>query len=228
MRLRERHEHPGVVSRPQNLREAQVRAGLAIVVVRINEVDPDALEALQTFPRTVVARERGAHLRVVQRHGAQENATAVQIEVAAIDPEFAKAESDAEGRVQDAACFLGERNGNFVQVLRRVNIPEHVRFPALDNGDASRLERRAREWFARELLHEPAILGDTGSDSVLPVHRDSLQCRVKRDLRFAHGCVHLHVGDARAGRCADEKHIAAQATPGHSASGFARGVGVGE
>ena len=51
VRLRERHEHPHVVRRPQDLREAHVGTRLAAIVVRVDEVDAEALEALHGLPR---------------------------------------------------------------------------------------------------------------------------------------------------------------------------------
>ena len=49
VRLRQRHQHPRVVRRAQDLREAQVRAGLAAVVVRVDEVDAETLEAQEAL-----------------------------------------------------------------------------------------------------------------------------------------------------------------------------------
>ena len=74
MRLRERDEHAHVVGGPQDLREAQVRAGLAAVVVGVDEVDAEALEPLQALAGRRVAGQRGADLGVVERNGGEEDA----------------------------------------------------------------------------------------------------------------------------------------------------------
>ena len=63
VRLGERDEHAHVVRRPEDLREAQVGAGLAAVVVRVDEVDAEALEPLQALAGRVVAGQRRADLR---------------------------------------------------------------------------------------------------------------------------------------------------------------------
>ena len=72
VRLRQRHQHPRVIRRAQDLREAQVRARLAAVVVGVNEIDPETLEAQQALLGRLVGRQRGAHLGVVQRHQRQD------------------------------------------------------------------------------------------------------------------------------------------------------------
>ena len=69
VRLREGNQHSDVVGRSQDFREAQMRPRLAIVVVRIDKVDAEALEPEQTFPRRRVSGLCGADRGVVQRHG---------------------------------------------------------------------------------------------------------------------------------------------------------------
>src|SRR5262245_36075094 len=100
-----------------------MRAGIAIIVVRVNEIDADALEALQTFARGVVGCERRANLRIVDRDGAQKDAAAVQIKIAAINPEFPKAKAGLKITVEHSATPVAERNGNVIQVLNRMQIP---------------------------------------------------------------------------------------------------------
>src|ERR1041385_6166286 len=83
VRLRERDQRSLVVSRAQNFLEAEMRAGFASVVVRVNEIDANALEPLESFARTVVGREGRADLCVVEWNATQENSGTVQIKVAA-------------------------------------------------------------------------------------------------------------------------------------------------
>jgi hypothetical protein len=59
VRLRQRHEHAHVVRGPQHFRETDMRAGLAAIVVGVDEVDAEALEALQGFPSALVGRGPG-------------------------------------------------------------------------------------------------------------------------------------------------------------------------
>ena len=56
MRLRQRHQYPRVVRGAQDFREAQVRAGLAAVVVRVHKVDPKTLEAQEALLGRCVGR----------------------------------------------------------------------------------------------------------------------------------------------------------------------------
>src|SRR5262245_7175123 len=100
MRLRERDEHPFIVGRPENFGEAQMRARLAPVVVSVDEVDAKILEPFETLLGTLVSRPGGANLRVVERDRTQENATAVQIEVASVDPELTESETFGQSRIQ--------------------------------------------------------------------------------------------------------------------------------
>ncbi len=51
MRLGERHQHAHVVGRPEDLAVAQVRARIAIIVVRVHKVDTQALEPLERLAR---------------------------------------------------------------------------------------------------------------------------------------------------------------------------------
>ena len=70
VRLRQCDEHSNIVRGAQDFLEAEMRTRLAAIIVRIDEVDSDALEPLQAFPCAIVSRQRSAHLRVVQRDGA--------------------------------------------------------------------------------------------------------------------------------------------------------------
>ena len=72
VRLGEGDEHPHVVRGPQDLREAQVGARLAAVVVRVDEVDAEALQAQQALlraPRRWPARRRPGRCPAGRRRG---------------------------------------------------------------------------------------------------------------------------------------------------------------
>ncbi len=68
VRLRQSDQHPRVIGGAQNFCKAQMRAGFAVVIVGVNEVDPKTLQAQQTLPGSGVSRQRRSHLGVVQRH----------------------------------------------------------------------------------------------------------------------------------------------------------------
>src|SRR5678815_1978160 len=133
-----------------------MRAGFAAVVVCVNEIDPDALEPLQTFPRAVVSCQKRADLRVVQGHRAQENARAVQVKVPTVDPEFAVTERNPKVCVQHTAV-LYQRKGDFKLIGGRVNVPKRIRFPLLREDDPSADEVAAFERGTRELPELAAI-----------------------------------------------------------------------
>ena len=99
MGLRERHQHAGVVRRAQDFGETQMRAWFATVIVRIDKVDAEALEAQQALLRRRVGRRRGPDLRVVEGHQGQVKPRAVEVEVAALNPEFAETERCGRRRV---------------------------------------------------------------------------------------------------------------------------------
>ena len=217
VRLREGDEHPHVVRRPQDLREAQVRARLAAVVVRVDEVDAEALEPQQALPRRLVVRQRGPDLGIVQRHGGEEDAGAVEVEVPAVDPELAEAEAHGMAGVQHLAPGVQQRELQVVHVLRRMEVPELLGLPLLGEGDAAVLEVAPLERLAGELPDAASVVRDPGTQRVLSVRSQALQRGVERDLPLAHRRVHLHVGDARARRRADQVDVAAQAAPRHRA-----------
>ena len=130
MRLGERDEHAHVVGGPQDLGEAQVRARLAAVVVGVNHVDAEALEPLQALAARLVTGQRGADQGIVERDGGQEDARAVQVEVAAVDPELAEPESHVEGGIEHLALFASSNERlSGIHVPRRVQVPEPVGLP---------------------------------------------------------------------------------------------------
>ncbi len=92
VRLSEAHEHAHIVRRAENFRKTQVGARLATVVVRVNVVDAETLEPFQALAGGGVGGQGRAHLRIVQRNGRKKNSRAVEVEIAAINPEFAESE----------------------------------------------------------------------------------------------------------------------------------------
>src|SRR3954447_12591813 len=86
MRLRKGDEHSFLIRRLENLREAQMRAGLTAVIMVVNEVDSKTLKPLQTFVRSVQRGPRRPHLGIIQRHGTKEDPAPVQIEIPALNP----------------------------------------------------------------------------------------------------------------------------------------------
>ncbi len=70
-----------------------MRARLAAVVMSIDEIYPETLEPLHALASRTVVRQCGPDLSVVQRNGRQEDACAIQKEVAAVYPELAKTET---------------------------------------------------------------------------------------------------------------------------------------
>ena len=71
VRLREGDQHAEVVGGTEDFGKAQVVTRLAAVIVRINEVDAEALEAANAFLCTVVCRPGRTDLSVIERHGGQ-------------------------------------------------------------------------------------------------------------------------------------------------------------
>src|SRR5947209_18460267 len=110
MRLRDRDEHAHVVSRPENLREADVGSRFAAVVVRVDEVDTEALEPLEALAGGFVRGPCRADLCVVERHEGEEYACAVQVEIAAVDPEFSEAEANGRRGVEWPLVGSVQRN----------------------------------------------------------------------------------------------------------------------
>ena len=213
MRLGEGHQHPHVVGGPQNLLEAEVRARLAAVVVRVDEVDADPLQPQQALLGPLVAGRRSAHLGIVQRQGREEDSGAVEVEVPAVDPQLAETETHRQGGVQHVVSVVGQRDGRLVGMLRRVEVPELLGLPALGQSECGhhggRLPRRPG-WRTPEPC---AVVRDDRTQRVSPIGRQVLQRRAERDPALADGCVHLDLADPGTGRGADEVHITAQPAP---------------
>jgi hypothetical protein len=217
VRLGEGHQHPHVVGRPQDFGEAQVRAGLAAVVVRVDEIDPEALEPLQALAGPRVCRPRGTDLGVVQRHGRQEDAAAVQEEVPPVDPELAEAEARRQGDVQDLSSGLLQRQAQLIRVGGSVQVPESIGFPRGGKGHAAVLQVGGLECLVRELRGVAAAVADPGPQRVLPARRQARHGGGEGDLPCADRGGHAGVVDSRARRLGLEEHVAAQAAPLHRA-----------
>ena len=85
-----------------------MRARLASVVVRVNIIDPETLEAFEALAGGGVGGQRGADLRIVERDRRKKNARAVEVEVPAIDPEFAVTEPLRPAGVQHVNIGIDE------------------------------------------------------------------------------------------------------------------------
>ena len=128
MRLGKCHQHSGIVGGPQDLGEAQVRARLAAVVVRVNEVDAELLHPQHRLLRTLVRRGGGAHLCIVEGNRREIDPASIEIEIAAVDPEFAEAEPLGIRCVDDpVARHQGQAEP--VLVLGSDDVPELLRVP---------------------------------------------------------------------------------------------------
>ena len=124
VRLREADEHPRIVGGPQDLREAEVRPGLAAVVVRVDEVDAEAAHPLHRLAGRLVRRRPRPDLAVVDRHGGEIEPGAVQVEVLTVDPEFAEAEPGRVGDVRRPSPTSGQGHvSSDSLILRRVDVP---------------------------------------------------------------------------------------------------------
>src|SRR5207247_5939801 len=101
------------------------------------------------FPRTLVASRPGSELGVVQRHGREVDARAVQEEISAVDPELTESEAQRVVGIQYFVFPVHERDLDVEQVLRRMQIPELLGHPFLGNCDSAVLEVSRLECLAR-------------------------------------------------------------------------------
>ncbi|MHC4286356.1 MAG: hypothetical protein ACYSWZ_25825, partial [Planctomycetota bacterium] len=100
VRLRKGHEHSHIICCGQDLCKAQMCSRLAAVVVRIDEIDPEALKPLQTLPGCPVVRPGSSHLGIVQWNRGQKDAAAVQEEIPAVNPELTKTKTHGLADIQ--------------------------------------------------------------------------------------------------------------------------------
>src|SRR5262249_36944494 len=123
--------------RPEHFLEADVGARLTAVVVGVDEVDAEALEPPEGLDRALVVRGAGADLGVVERDGRELDAGAVQVEVAAVNPELAEPEPDGEVSVEDFVLRSEERDVCFEGVPRGVDVPEVPGLPPMSYADTT-------------------------------------------------------------------------------------------
>jgi len=60
--------------------------------VGVDEVDAEALEPFQTLAGGLIGGQSGADLSVVQRYGTEKDASAIEEEVPALDPQLTEPE----------------------------------------------------------------------------------------------------------------------------------------
>src|SRR5206468_1089519 len=118
----------------QDLSETDMRAWFAAVVVGVDEVDAETPQTLHRFARRLVGRRSGADLGIVQRHSGEKKASTVEVEIAAVDPELAKADAHGVERIGNEVRLLLERDLDVERVLRGVKVPEFVRLPGVSDG----------------------------------------------------------------------------------------------
>src|SRR5262249_1696288 len=150
-------------------RKADVRARLATVVMGVDEVDTEALQAFHGFARALVRRRAGADLGVVQRDGREVDARAIEEEIPAIDPELAEPEAHGIASIHHISVHLDKRDLCGQHVLWRVDVPEFLGFPFLGDGEAAALEVAALEGLARERTNGAAVLPQLDTQGVLAI-----------------------------------------------------------
>ena len=193
MRLRERHEHSHVVRGPQDLGKTQMRARFAAVVVSVDEVDSKAPEALHALAGGLVVRQGGADLGIVERHSRQKDASAVEIEVPTVDPEFPETEPHGPGGVQHRVVAIHERDFETVLIEGRMDIPEPVRHPFLGKCDAACLEIAPLKRRARELLDAAPFFENSRAKSAACIPCKAVDGHIEREFLLSHRGVHSHV-----------------------------------
>ncbi len=193
----------------------------------VHEIDAEALQPFQALPSALVTGQGGADLGVVQRHGAQENAGAVQVEVTAADPELAESEALRQAGVEEPAVLVKQRNGRLVNVLRRVQVPKPFGHPVFGEGEAAALQLARRERLA-ELADGAAALGDRGAERVARLWGEIFQQSAEGDPPLAHRSVDLDFGDPGARRNTGKVYVAAQSAPSDLAGDPPSGVRVVE
>ena len=92
---------------------------------------PKLLSRSRLSAGAVVGGQLGADCGVVERHGGEEDAGAVQVEVAAVDPELAEPESQVAERYRapGPVASSNERLREYM-FARRVQVPEPFRLAA--------------------------------------------------------------------------------------------------
>src|SRR4051794_12808010 len=92
--------------------------------MRINEIDSETLQTFEAFTCALVCGPRSADFRVIDRNSGEKNPRAVQIKIAAINPELAKAEAHRLRMIERLSAFVEQLQREFVLICGRVNVPE--------------------------------------------------------------------------------------------------------
>src|SRR5262249_19550726 len=145
--------------------------------------------------------------------GGQEDTRTVEIEVLAVDPELAKAEADGMVGVEPFADRLArlvfricqsERNNDVPHVLGSVDVPEFLRLPAENSGDAAVFQiigSEAHEGATRADysigLADVGLVWDLEFQDVGHICREALESGTYGGNALANRSIHLHIGDAR-------------------------------
>src|SRR6516225_5720124 len=143
-----------------------MRARFAAVIMRVDEVDSEALEVLHRRARCVIPGGQRSSLRVVDRQSRKVDARPVQIKVAAIDPEFAKPETLRRGNVKLLRAGVEEGYDQPVLVLRRVDVPEIRRMPTFRDLEPAFIEIGSLEGTGGELTHLAFTIENAGAQQV--------------------------------------------------------------
>src|SRR5438445_9647195 len=99
-----KYQHPGVIRRPENFLKFQVGARFATVVVGVDRVDAQDLEALKSLPGRGIIGRRGAELVADVGRRRYENPAAVEVKIPPLDPKFPEAEGLGQGPIQDGTA----------------------------------------------------------------------------------------------------------------------------
>src|SRR5438045_9495302 len=67
VRLRDRDEHSDIIRRAKHLLQCEMGARFTTIIMGIDKVDPDALEALKAFPCRAIAAGSRPHSAIVER-----------------------------------------------------------------------------------------------------------------------------------------------------------------
>ncbi len=217
MGLGDAYEHPDVIAGPQRLLETEVRTGSRAVVVGVDVVDADIPEPAEALADRPVVPGRGPEERVIDGKSGEIDATAVQVEVLAVNPELAESEVHGAEHVQRPILGIHQGELNVVHVLRGVQIPELVGMPIGGEGVASVDEVAASEHGAGEAPHRLPSVRDLRAQAIGLLADEVCECHAEADPPLAHGRVNLEVRDASRSGCTRQIHVAAEPATFHAA-----------
>jgi hypothetical protein len=101
--LRKCQEYTFIISRPQDIFEGPMCTRFAAIVVRVDEIDAEALKPLECRAGGFVTRRVRVALGVVEWNGGKVQASAVQVEISSFNPEFPEAEANRERCIENPA-----------------------------------------------------------------------------------------------------------------------------